>query len=229
MGSTVEGIPYWHVNVPEDQRSAECPDYLREVTPKDLGIISTPDSQYHRDTWEEAKKKVADNTIHLFQRVPSELRRYKAFIWDLKRQYDGVLNYILSQRLGWPSPIVPRGKPFEYEDDVKILWNDWPYGIDDRIVHLVVWTKFGLEEDPATGDLTDEARAEISAYVREKFSEIPDDRIIWFKNWQSLKSVKAVEHFHVMMYDPDPEFVNKITNGDVPAFIKAGGLSSACT
>ena len=41
-------------------------------------------------------------------------------------------------------------------------------------------------------------------------------QVIWFKNWRSLKSINSVEHFHVMLYDPDPEFVNKITNGDVP-------------
>ena len=40
--------------------------------------------------------------------------------------------------------------------------------------------------------------------------------VVWFKNWMWLKSVKTVEHFHVMLYDPDPEFVRDVTNGDVP-------------
>ncbi|EKD11891.1 hypothetical protein MBM_09970 [Drepanopeziza brunnea f. sp. 'multigermtubi' MB_m1] len=40
--------------------------------------------------------------------------------------------------------------------------------------------------------------------------------VIWFKNWRALKSIHSVEHFHVMLYDPDPEFVRRITNGDVP-------------
>lgn len=40
-------------------------------------------------------------------------------------------------------------------------------------------------------------------------------QVIWFKNWKILKSVHAVEHFHVMLYNPDPNFVNEITNGDV--------------
>lgn len=43
-----------------------------------------------------------------------------------------------------------------------------------------------------------------------------EKQIIWFKNWAHIKSVKAVEHFHVMLFDPDPEFVKEITNGDVP-------------
>ncbi len=25
-----------------------------------------------------------------------------------------------------------------------------------------------------------------------------------------------MEHFHVMLYDPDPAFVEEVTNGDVP-------------
>ena len=54
-------------------------------------------------------------------------------------------------------------------DDIKILYNDWPYGIDPKIVHLVVWTKFELEDDPATDDLTPNARRQIDEYVRRTF------------------------------------------------------------
>lgn len=46
--------------------------------------------------------------------------------------------------------------------------------------------------------------------------DINNQQVIWFKNWASLKSVKSVEHFHVMLFDPDPEVVREITNGDVP-------------
>lgn len=27
-----------------------------------------------------------------------------------------------------------------------------------------------------------------------------------------------MEHFHVMLFDPSPEFIDKVTNGDVPLF-----------
>jgi len=102
-----------------------------------------------------------------------------------------------------------------------VLYNDWPYGVDSKIVHLVVWTKFELAEDPATSDLTLEGRQEIEDYVRKTFhSSMHPDNVIWFKNWASLKSVHAVEHFHVMLYDPDPELVGTITNGDAPMAAK---------
>ena len=41
-------------------------------------------------------------------------------------------------------------------------------------------------------------------------------KVLWFKNWRSLKSIHAVEHFHVMLYDPPREFVKEITHDDVP-------------
>lgn len=59
-------------------------------------------------------------------------------------------------------------------EDMRILYNDWPYGLDPKIVHLVVWTKFVLEDDKDTGELTKEMRAQIDEYVDKTFkTEIP--------------------------------------------------------
>ncbi|KAK3905850.1 hypothetical protein C8A05DRAFT_12360 [Staphylotrichum tortipilum] len=217
MGSADADLPYWQVNIPPDLRTASCPDFLLHISLKDRGIISTPDSHYTPDSWSTVQHKVAQNRLELFQRLPSDLRSYLGFTWKLRQDYGSVMNFILTQRLGWDLPITPRGRPFEFGEDVKVLRNDWPYGIDKRIVHLVVWTKFALEEDPATGDLTDAARGEIEGYVRGAFAKVPRENVIWFKNWASLKSVKSVEHFHVMLFDPDPGFVKEITNGDIPS------------
>jgi hypothetical protein len=177
MGSAAPDLPYWQVNVPEHLRTADCPAFLRNLSDKDRGIISTPDSEYEYDSWAVVRHKVAQNRLELFQRVPSDLRRYLGFVWQLKQDYGSVMNFILHQRLQWALPIAPRGRPFEFDEDIKVLRNDWPYGIDRRIVHLVVWTKFALEEDPATGDLTDGARGEIDAYVRKAFSRMPPDHV----------------------------------------------------
>lgn len=177
MGS-VGNLPYWQVNVPENERAEACPEFLRDLNIKDVGIISTPDSEYHASTWEEVQQIVRDNRLDLFQRLPSDLRRYLGYTWKLKQDYGSIMNFILTQRLYWDMPLVPRGKPFELEEDIKVLRNDWPYGIDKRIVHLVVWTKFDLEEDPVTGDLTDKARAEIEAFAQHKFgSRLSRDQV----------------------------------------------------
>jgi hypothetical protein len=81
----------------------------------------------------------------------------------------------------------------------------------------VVWTKFELADDPATGELTAEAREAIEQYVQRTFSSrVAAESVVWFKNWKSLKSVHAVEHFHVMLHRPDGAFIAEITRGDVP-------------
>lgn len=46
-------------------------------------------------------------------------------------------------------------------------------------------------------------------------------QVMWFKNWAALKSIHAVEHFHIMLFNPDPEFIKEVTNGDVPQCEKA--------
>jgi len=172
MGNMVEAdLPYWQVNVDEEERSLECPDYLRNLSDKDVAILKTPDHSYTHMSWSEVQGIIAANRIDLFQRVPSDLRRYREFTWTLQRRYGSVMDFVLTQRVQWPTPVIPKGRPFEFDEDVKILHNDWSYGIDERIVHLVVWTKFKLDVDPATGgDLTDQAREQIDAFVQGKLS-----------------------------------------------------------
>jgi hypothetical protein len=216
MGSA-DTLQFWNLNIPEDQRTEECPDFLLNTKPKDIGILSTPDDEYHILNWDEVREIIEANRLELFQRIPSELRRYKQFTYHLKQKYGSVANFLFEHRLGWTPPVKPRGGPFEFEDDYKIIWNDAPYGIDPRIVHLVVWTKFALDEDPKTGDLTDEARKEIDDFVGRTFrAHVPEENVLWFKNWQGLQSVNSIQHLHVMLFNPDPEFVHRITKGDVP-------------
>ncbi|KAL3424861.1 hypothetical protein PVAG01_04142 [Phlyctema vagabunda] len=257
---------WWQTNQPVQARTATCPAFLRQLSAKDVGILSTPDAAYATLPWARVRAIVARNELHRFQRAPSQLYRYLEFNAALKRQWGSVIRFVLQRRLGWEEEEEEEGEEQEEkqekqekqdekqekeleldvggghletnrtrtrtqrtreertrlrftdpEANVKILWNDWPYGIDERIVHLVVWTKFVLEDDEATGDLRDDVRAEIQSFVDRTFvRHVGEENVIWFKNWSSLKSVHAVEHFHVMLFDPDPDFVDRVTGGDVP-------------
>ena len=87
-------------------------------------------------------------------------------------------------------------------DDYAVLYNDCPYGIDGRIVHLVVWTKVSFASDAATGELTSEAQGQIEAFVRKRFlvnMEKPE-RVLWFKNPPALRSVHAIDHFQYVIF-----------------------------
>ncbi|PLB45578.1 hypothetical protein P170DRAFT_246760 [Aspergillus steynii IBT 23096] len=220
-------LPYWLVNVPPADRPTHCPNFLRDICQKNIEILSTPDEQYCRQPWELVKEIVRTNRIDRFQRVPSDLRKYLEYKERIVASYGSILRFIIKERLRWgegtAEDLKPKGRPFELDEDIKILYNDWPYGIEEGVVHLVVWTKFELEDDPATDDLTPRARREIDDYVTRMFrSRVPSDQVIWFKNWKSLKSVMAVEHFHVMLYKPDPGFLREITQGDEPLIARLG-------
>lgn len=64
----------------------------------------------------------------------------------------------------------------------------------------------------------------VTAFVDRTFVDrCGRENVIWFRNWSSLKSVHAVEHFHVMLFDPDLRFVEEITGGDVAVGLVGGG------
>lgn len=210
---------YWNVNLPEAQWTESCPDYLLGQSQKNINILSSSGAEYRYLSWPESKELVVTNRIDHFQRPPLDLRRYLQYMFKLKQQYGSVLSFVQQERLHWKS-ISPSASPlFTNSDDYKILYNDWPYGIDRDITHLVVWTKFLLDDDLETGFLTAEHHRLIEDFVQRTFcaeSGISRKNLIWFKNWRSLKSVHALEHFHVMLYRAGPEYLESITNGDKP-------------
>lgn len=62
--------------------------------------------------------------------------------------------------------------------------------------------------------MTDESRALINDFVTQTFVArlerlFPDakDRVMWFKNWTALQSVRSVEHVHVLVRDVPDEIV----------------------
>lgn len=157
-------LPWWQVNIPPKERENQCPEPLRDLCAKDREIIGTRDEDYHPQTWGEVVDIIRTGRLGDFRRWPSDLRRYREYIWWLTREHGSVMQFMLQKRLRWQEPVIPRGsKPFQYEDDFRILMNDWPYGLDQRIVHLVVWTKFVLEDDEQT-------EAEITRFVTKRFT-----------------------------------------------------------
>ena len=209
--------PYWLVNVDPGLHSAECPEYLLNVDENDKANLGTLDADFNILTWPSVQEIVSTNRIDKFRRLHSELRRYLEYTWKLKQRYGSVMRFIVEERLKWPTVQPESPVPFASPNDYIILFNDWPYGLVKSIVHLVVWTKFPFEDDVQTGDMTAKTRSMIDDFVAGTFHpHVPPENVLWFRNWASLKSIHAVEHFHVMLNDADPVFVREITSGDVP-------------
>ena len=137
----------------------------------------------------------------------------------------------MRERLQWqPSPLstVQTGPMFDVKDPVpfvdpadnKILQNDWPYGLEVGITHIIVWLKHRLESEPTKGDMTLQSRRQVENFVQMAFVDrvkgLPgsNDRIAWFKNWRALQSVPGLEHIHVLVRDVPAEIILEWTNGN---------------
>jgi hypothetical protein len=161
-----------------------------------------------------------------------------------------MMNYICLQRLKWPLPSTSSGivpaqgthdpatvngsgssgsggaltfnnpLPFADSSDYRILRNDWPYGMDAGISHLVVWLRTPIPVESDEGHLTSESRALINDFVQRRFVKrlaedkagrftAPETHVLWFKNWVGLQSVRALEHVHILVRDVPEEILEE--------------------
>ena len=130
---------------------------------------------------------------------------------ETKAEHGSMTNYLLAHRLpkAWGRPpFQPASSiPFDDPSDYRVLLNDWPYGFQPGITHIVVWSRTPIATDPETGDMTAESRKIVGDFVKRFFVDRlgpgGEDRVMWFKNWVALQSVRALEHIHVMVRDVD--------------------------
>ena len=155
----------------------------------------------------------------MLKRVPSDLKRYMTWTAATKAEYGSMTNYILANRLpkSWGQPpFTPASMtPFADPSDYAVLLNDWPYGLESNITHIVVWTRTLIEADNDRGDMTPESRTTVADFVQRYFVNSlgpgGEDKILWFKNWVALQSVRALEHIHVLVRDVDDDILEKWT------------------
>lgn len=193
--------------------------------------------------WAEVREIVARMDLFRFRRHAHDLRNYLRWKYVTEQRYgragpggqrvSGVLMYILevlmAGRWGTRLPVYATAQNRAlFEDvarDVCILANDFPYAVDPRIVHVVVWLRTPIPIEPvpeddkgsddnvftgpaalaATTRLTARSRALIARYVAQTFEQglgMAPERVLWFKNWAALQSIPAMEHFHVMLLAP---------------------------
>lgn len=134
-GQEVQQLPFWLMNIPRNQWPDQCPEFLINSSERDKKIMSVPNDQYQRATWEEVQEYIRSfnltykgsrkccwsispkgtNRLDRFTRLPSDLRRYREYIYKLKQDYGAVINFIVEKRLQWkgmePEDKTPFGNP----------------------------------------------------------------------------------------------------------------------
>lgn len=55
-------VPFWNVNVPREEWTEECPDYLADVDQNDRKHLSLWDEDYHVQSWAEVQDVIRKTT-----------------------------------------------------------------------------------------------------------------------------------------------------------------------
>jgi len=83
-----------------------------------------------------------------------------------------------------------------------------------------VWSRTPIAVDDTRGDVTSESKRVIENFVENHFvralaakegisSVEAKSRVMWFKNWVSLQSVRGVDHVHVLVKDAPESLLQK--------------------
>ncbi|KAG5982168.1 hypothetical protein E4U55_002238 [Claviceps digitariae] len=201
---------------PVDGPHAESPFPLTDT---DKWVLSQTDQEFKKHDWQDLKHIIETNQLCVLKRSPSDLRRYMSWTAETNAQYGSTTQYLLANRLpsSWGQPPFTSESdiPFDKTSDYRVLLNDWPYGLERNITHLVVWTRTRIPIQDEEGDMTAESRALVGGFVRRYFADALDgyggQRVLWFRNWGALQSVRALEHIHVLVRDVDDEMLERWT------------------
>ncbi|KAJ1337674.1 DUF3605 domain-containing protein [Microdochium nivale] len=189
------------------------------LTDIDRWVLSLTDEEFPYHDWKDMTDIIRRNDLSILKRKPSDLRRYMKWTSETKAEYGSMTEYLLCHRLpsAWGRPpFVPASLvPFEDPSDYRVLINDWPYGITADMTHIVVWTRTVIETDNTVGDMVPQSRRLVTEFVRRFFVERlgpgGEDKVLFFKNWVALQSVRALEHIHVIVRDAPREILEDWT------------------
>lgn len=182
-------------------------------------------------TFDEVRDIIKHNELNSFARSKKATEKYLAFKKELKEKNTTVFKHLVVNTLKWRTAEQVQGLKddeiavpasgdalFTNGSDLKIVRNDFPYYFEDDVAHLCVWSKRRIDSDPnsALGDLSAEMRALIEEYVNKTFVEwlgIPREKLVWFRNWEALQSVKEISHIHVVVKGMTNEQLNQVLGG----------------
>lgn len=152
----------------------------------------------------------------LLRRSPQDLRNYILWYSRVGKQYGSVTEFVRRERLNWEVPVFAKDPTtlFGHPEDFKIIRNDWPYGLEEGLTHLVVWSKNRISTDATTGLPSADATAAIEKFLSRTFEyELGarvGENILWFKQKTEWQSVRSLEHIHVILRDVADDAIDSL-------------------
>ncbi|CAD6565572.1 MAG: hypothetical protein ASARMPRED_007335 [Alectoria sarmentosa] len=209
-------------------------DAFPGLTQTDRENLAGGDENFKPHNWQDLIEIIAANNLAILKRKPSDLHRYINWTNQTKAKYGSITAFILIERLHWEALPSVNGEspsfqckntiPFVDPTDYKVLLNHWPYGFTSDVTHIVIWSKIRIPEQKPKGNLTPESVALVQGFVQRTFveplsshrpkpgvsgdSDTGSDRVLWFRNWTGLQSVRGLEHVHVLVRDAPKDLLD---------------------
>ncbi|KAI5952995.1 hypothetical protein CANMA_005020 [Candida margitis] len=184
-------------------------------------------------TWTQIQQIVNANQLESFARSEEQYYKYQQFKSDLSSQGITLNDHVLKDELQWKQSDIrcqtspaTKSLPREYsisqpqdlifysDDDIKIIYNKFPYYFKDSVIHLCVWSKLIIPDDinSPEGDISPLTKRIIERYLKKTFIDkgVSKNNLVWFRNWTSLQSVRSVSHIHVLLHDVDDGLIQKL-------------------
>lgn len=183
-------------------------------------------------SWQEAATYVESGRLELLRRSPEGTELYHKH----KQSLTGDISLNVCNKLSWdPQEIIElntiRFRNHKQKIDAafssnkwfKITMNDFPYDFSEGIHHLLIWSKISLpfyveNSESIQKDVFDKL-SNFLKYNLENEYRLSSQDYLFFVNYNSLQSVRAISHVHLLIH-ADESIVGEILSNQLKPYIE---------
>lgn len=161
--------------------------------------------QTKRISWKELIQIIeVEKDLDKLGRTEEDQRYYQNYRKHILTKWMSMLDYVLCEKLGIDSKIGNDGRKMADEESKqkmiksglkKLIPNDFPYYLEERIEHWVYWKLGGSCDE---GDVVDVKRLLQEMYPNK------DLQFLYWINLPHLQSLPEIDHLHVLCQEQEP-------------------------
>ena len=174
-------------------------------------------------SWDQICGFIASGALERLHRTFQVTARYQEYRKQLSLENTTVADAILDRKLCWDrtelASLDPRTTPpLSSTQLYKLLKNDFPYDLDPRAHHLVLWSKIyiPLYPHPNSREMDPTVRDLIQSFLEANLALYNIHKFTWFINYPHLQSVKTLSHIHILIFTEDTKVIDEILKKGFP-------------
>jgi hypothetical protein len=189
------------IDLPPVSPIVYLPGQVVITNPKVAVTLPTLKYGYRKEKaeWPELVQIInVDHDIPRMSRSQQQQHHYEVVRYHMNEQYQSGTDYILISKFGYDSIKDPNTgkwqavKPLTNVTEKILILNDFPYCVEDRVVHYVLWKREGSIDESEIVD----ARKELA-------ERLHTEDILFWANPLNLQSLPEIHHVHFLCLLPE--------------------------